>query len=154
MGTCVPSQCCPRSESLLRHEKCPWLPQTGLWIRAGRRHGQGGGGRRRVARGRGHVSVVANQHGQLASNRYPMPQQRNKSHCAHRRNWPDAQYFAKVRRCAAINRRLAHPERSTLGASLGASYEGLTRRKPVRADSAVEPPRRRKLGHDCQSGEG
>ena len=33
----------------------------------------------------------------------------------HRRNWPDAQYFALVRCCAAINRRLAQTSARTIG---------------------------------------
>jgi N-acetyl-anhydromuramyl-L-alanine amidase AmpD len=33
----------------------------------------------------------------------------------HRRNWPDAQYFALVRCCAAINRRLGHNAARTIG---------------------------------------
>ena len=33
----------------------------------------------------------------------------------HRQNWPDAQYFALVRRCAAINRRLAQTSARTIG---------------------------------------
>jgi N-acetyl-anhydromuramyl-L-alanine amidase AmpD len=33
----------------------------------------------------------------------------------HRRNWPDAQYFALVRCCAAINRRLGQPSARTIG---------------------------------------
>lgn len=34
---------------------------------------------------------------------------------AHRRNWPDAQYFALVACCAAINRRLAQTSARTIG---------------------------------------
>ena len=34
---------------------------------------------------------------------------------AHRENWPDAQYSALVRCCAAINRRLAHTSARTIG---------------------------------------
>ncbi|MDG4666661.1 peptidoglycan-binding domain-containing protein [Mycobacterium sp. 236(2023)] len=33
----------------------------------------------------------------------------------HRRNWPDAQYFAMVDSCAAINRRLGQPASRTIG---------------------------------------
>lgn len=33
----------------------------------------------------------------------------------HRKNWPDAQYFALVRCCAAINRRLAQTSQRTIG---------------------------------------
>lgn len=33
----------------------------------------------------------------------------------HRKNWPDAQYFALVRSCAAINRRLAQTSARTIG---------------------------------------
>jgi N-acetyl-anhydromuramyl-L-alanine amidase AmpD len=33
----------------------------------------------------------------------------------HRENWPDAQYFALVRCCAAINRRLGHTSSRTIG---------------------------------------
>lgn len=33
----------------------------------------------------------------------------------HRRNWPDAQYFALVRCCASINRRLGHTSARTIG---------------------------------------
>jgi N-acetyl-anhydromuramyl-L-alanine amidase AmpD len=33
----------------------------------------------------------------------------------HRRNWPDAQYFALVHSCAAINRRLGHTAARTIG---------------------------------------
>lgn len=33
----------------------------------------------------------------------------------HRRNWPDAQYLAMVRSCAAINRRLGQPADRTIG---------------------------------------
>lgn len=33
----------------------------------------------------------------------------------HRRNWPDAQYFALVRSCAAINRRLGQSSARTIG---------------------------------------
>lgn len=33
----------------------------------------------------------------------------------HRKNWPDAQYFALVRCCAAINRRLAQTSERTIG---------------------------------------
>ena len=55
------------------------------------------------------------QHGQLASDRYRMRQQPNHSHCAHRRNWPDAQYFALVRCSAAINRRPAQPSARAIG---------------------------------------
>lgn len=33
----------------------------------------------------------------------------------HRKNWPDAQYFALVRCCAAINRRLAQSSERTIG---------------------------------------
>jgi N-acetyl-anhydromuramyl-L-alanine amidase AmpD len=33
----------------------------------------------------------------------------------HRRNWPDAQYFAMVDSCAAINRRLGHTADRTIG---------------------------------------
>ncbi|MCV7354672.1 peptidoglycan recognition protein family protein [Mycolicibacterium fluoranthenivorans] len=40
----------------------------------------------------------------------------------HRQNWPDAQYFALVRCCAAINRRLAQTSARTIGHKEYAGY--------------------------------
>jgi N-acetyl-anhydromuramyl-L-alanine amidase AmpD len=44
----------------------------------------------------------------------------------HRTNWPDAQYFALVNTCAALNRRLSQPSSRTIGHK---EYAGRAQRK-------------------------
>ena len=79
----------------------------------------------------------------------------------HRTNWPDAQYDALVRCCAAINRRLAQNSSRTIGHK---EYAGRSQgkwdpgaidmdilRSDIQAQIGTIPPRRRHRDRRCRS---